>query len=77
MPKYYVYQRNTGEVVNIHETYDATSGLSMRANREEILSVLDESLDQENLEIMEVESESLPASGVIRIDPTTKSLVRE
>jgi hypothetical protein len=77
MPKYYVYNKNTGEVVNVHETYDATSGLSLRCNREEVMSVLDETLNQEDLEILEVESESQPAVGVIRVDPNTRTLVMQ
>ncbi len=77
MPKYYVYNKNTGEVINIHETYDGTSGRSLPCTREEVMSVIDETLNKEDLEILEIESESQPAVGVVRVDPNTRTLVTE
>ena len=78
MRRYYVYNTKTGEVVNVHETYDATAGISLPCTSEEILDLIDEALvKREDLDILEVESESQPAVGVIRVDPSTKTLVME
>jgi hypothetical protein len=78
MPKYYVYHKKTGDVVNVHEMYSATDGNSLPCTREEVLDLVDEALaKKEDLDILEVESESQPAVGVTRVDPHKRILVYE
>jgi hypothetical protein len=78
MPKYYVYHVETGEIVHQHETYDATSGTSLRCTRDEVLALIDETLPKDKLEILESEFERQPASQpkaeILRVDPKTRTL---
>ncbi len=79
MPRYYVYNVETGEIVHQHETYDATSGTSLRSTRDEVLALVDETLQKDKLDIMESESEQQLASGpeaeILRVDPNTRTLI--
>jgi hypothetical protein len=76
MPKYYVYNKKSGDVVHVHETYDAVGGTSLPCTSEEVLGLVDETLvKKEDLKILKVESESQLAVGVTRVDPNTQKLV--
>jgi hypothetical protein len=57
MPKYYVYDKNTGTVVHVHESYNAESGMSVRETEEEILNLLGNEYDVDKLAITVVDSE--------------------
>ena len=80
MPTYYVYNVETGDIVHQHETVDATSGTSLRCTRDEVLALVDEALQKDKLEILESEVEGQTASrrdtGILRVDLTTRTLVR-
>ena len=79
MPKYYVYNVETGEIVHLHETYDAISGTSLRCTRAEVLALVDETLQKDKLEILETEFEprsgSQPEAEILRVDPKTRTLI--
>jgi hypothetical protein len=78
MPRYYVYNVETGEIVHQHETYDATSGTSLRSTRDEVLALVDETLPKDKLDIVESESERRfapqPGAEILRVDPQTRTL---
>jgi|SoiMetStandDraft_2_1073263.scaffolds.fasta_scaffold218420_2 hypothetical protein len=79
MPQYYVYNVDTGEIVHRHETYDATSGTSLRCTRDEVLALVDETHQKDKLEILETELEprsgSRPEAEILRVDPKTRTLI--
>ena len=74
MPKYYVYDTQTGDIVHVHETVDGTSGTSLRTSREDVLALVDHP-QKENLDIVGVEFESREAERLLRVDPATRELV--
>ena len=75
MPRYYVYNKGSGEVIQIHERYDAVSGTTLPCTREEVLAVLDEDLEKEELDILESEFEPQGGSGPLRVDVTAQEVV--
>lgn len=75
MPTYFVYDKENGQVVHLHETYDAVSGTTLRCTREEVLAVVDEGLDKDGLDILESEFEPQAGSRALRVDLATRSLV--
>ena len=79
MPIYYVYDAQTGVIVHRHRSIDASTGDTVVCSREEVLSVVDDSLPKNNLEILEVTDESggehQQIEGTIRVDPKTRELV--
>jgi hypothetical protein len=78
MPMYYVYDAQTGVIVQRHSSYDA-GGDSLACSREDVLSVVDDSLPKDNLEILEVTDEvgieHQQSERAIRVDPKTRELV--
>jgi len=77
MPKYFVYQADSGQIVHIHETYDLTSGESLPCTREEVLALVDESLQQGGLEITEADISRLSVGEMLRVDTETRTVVQE
>jgi hypothetical protein len=77
MPRYFVYDADTGQIVHIHETYDTTSGESLSCTQEEVLALVDESLKERNLAITEADITRLSAGQTLRVDTETKELVQE
>ncbi len=77
MPKYYVYNVETGEIVHLHEVYDATSGTSLRSTRDEVLALVDETLGKDKLEIVETEFDQRSETQSLRVDLKTRTLVSE
>ncbi|WP_196942688.1 hypothetical protein [Streptomyces sclerotialus] len=75
MPRYFVYDKENGRVVHVHETYDATSGATRPCTREEVFAVVDEGLDKEKLDILQSEFEPEAGSGELRVDLTTQNVV--
>jgi hypothetical protein len=75
MPRYCVYDTETGQVVHLHETYNAADGTTLACTREEVLAVVDESLDKERLDILDVEYVLRPGARDYRVDPTTRTLI--
>ena len=80
MPKYYVYNVESGEIVHQHESYEAISGTSLSCTRDEVLALVDETLPKDKLEILESEVErqtsSRPGAAIPRVDLTTRTLAR-
>lgn len=76
MPKYYVYDRNTGEIVHIHETVEAVSGTSLESSHEDVLALVDYA-DKSNLDVSEVEAPSREAERAVRVDLETRQVVLE
>jgi hypothetical protein len=54
--------------------YDATSGTSIPSAREAILELVDETLQKENLEVLEVELERQSLTAIVRVNPETRAL---
>ncbi|SDZ20083.1 hypothetical protein SAMN05660209_05004 [Geodermatophilus africanus] len=77
MPKYYVYDTETGEVVHSHEVYDVTSGQSMPCSSEEVLAVVDESLRDRSLDVVEANVDRPSAGHLLRVDTTSGAVVQE
>lgn len=79
MPIYYVYDAQTGVIVHRHRTIDASTGDTVACSQEEVLSVIDESLPKDNLEVLEVTDERgdehQQIQRPIRVDPKTRELV--
>jgi len=75
MPRYVVYDKEDGQIVHLHETYDAVSGTTIRCTREEVLAVVDERLDRAKLDVLETEFEPQPGSAALRVDLDTRGLV--
>jgi hypothetical protein len=78
MPTYYVYDVKTGVIVQRHRSIDAISGNTMACSREEVLSVVDDSLPKDNLEVLEVTDEGgveHQGKRAIRVDPKTRELI--
>jgi hypothetical protein len=79
MPKYYVYNKQTGDIVHSHESYSSTNDTSLRCSRDEVLALVDDNLQKDNLEILEVEGEKMEAprsgGGRLRVDPKARTLV--
>jgi hypothetical protein len=78
MPRYYVYNKQTGDIVHSHESYSSTDGTSLMCTRDEVLALVDDNLQKDNLEILEVEGEKMEASRSgrrLRVDPKTRTLV--
>jgi hypothetical protein len=79
MPKYAVYNTQTGEIVHLHETYEATGGTSLISTRDEVLALVDDRLQKDDLDIVEIEVErqsgSVAEAEVLRVDPKTRTLV--
>lgn len=77
MPKYLVYNKESGTIVHVHEAFDGTSGTSMGCTRDEIFELVDETLQRDTLEVLEVEIERQSLSGgVLRVNPDTQELER-
>lgn len=78
MPRYYVYNSESGEIVHQHESYDAVSGNSLPCTREEVLALVDEAIDRDTVDIVEDDVERRPGSTsegeVLRVDPETQTL---
>jgi hypothetical protein len=77
MPRYFVYDKTDGTIVHVHETYDATAGLSVASSPEEVLEMVDETLPKENLEVLESEVDVRSVTGTIRVDPKTRTLATQ
>ncbi|GAA2267930.1 hypothetical protein GCM10010145_48020 [Streptomyces ruber] len=75
MPRYFVYDKEDGRVVHVHETYDVTSGTTLPCTQEEVLAVLDEGLEKERLGILQSEFEPDAGSGALRVDLTTQNVM--
>jgi hypothetical protein len=79
MPIYYVYDVQTGVIVHRHRGIDATTGHTVACSREDVLSVVDDSLPRNNLEVLEVtdesEDEHQQLERTIRVDPKTRELI--
>jgi hypothetical protein len=78
MPKYYVFNVETGDIVHQHESYDATSGTSLPCSRDEVLELVEETLDKDKLDIVETEVErsrgSEPGAEILRVNLQTRAL---
>jgi hypothetical protein len=74
MPTYYVYDRQTGDIVHTHESVDAISGTSLRSSPEDVLALVDHP-DKATLEVTEVEDPARESERAVRIDLETKQLV--
>lgn len=68
MPKYFVYDKSDGRVVQVHETYDITSGTTLPCTEAEVLAVVTADLDRDRLGILESEFEPRAGSGPLRVD---------
>lgn len=77
MPRYHVYETDTGRIVHTHESYDITGGESLPCTREEVLALVDETLRGTNLEVVETGSEKLSAGHIPRVDTKTGEVVQE
>lgn len=77
MPRYFVYEADTGQIVHIHENYDVTSGESLPCQREDVLALVDESLRGRNLEVTEADITRLSVGQTLRVDTETGALVHE
>jgi hypothetical protein len=78
MPKYYVYNKQTGDIVHSHESYSTTDGASLRCTRDEVLALVDDNLQKDSLEILEIEGEKMEApipGRRLRVDPKARTLV--
>jgi hypothetical protein len=76
MPKYFVYQTGSGQIVHIHEKVDFTSGESMPCTEEEVLAVVDESVRSADLGIIEADIGRLSVGELLRVDTKTRSVVQ-
>ena len=78
MPIYYVYNAQSGEIVQRHELYSAASGYSVRCSDEDVLALVDKSLKSQPLKILEAEamhSEERTLGGrTVRVDLNTGKL---
>lgn len=78
MPVYYVYNAQSGEIVQRHEAYDAASGDSLRCSDEDVLTFVDESLKSQPLQILEAEAmhpeERTLGGHRVRVDLSTGKL---
>jgi hypothetical protein len=74
MPKYYVYDTQTGDIVHLHETVDGTSGTSLTVSREDVLALVDHP-QKENLDVLGVEFETREAERPLGVDVATRQLV--
>jgi hypothetical protein len=77
MPKYYVYDTETGDIVHSHEVYDVTSGQSITCSPEEVLAVVDESLRNRNLDVVEANVERASAGHLLQVDTTSGAVVEK
>jgi hypothetical protein len=79
VPIYYVYNAQSGDIVQRHEAYSAASGYSLRCSDEDVLALVDESLKSQPLRILEVEAphpeESTLGGRTVRVDLNTGKLV--
>jgi hypothetical protein len=79
VPVYYVYNAQSGEIVNRHEADSAASGDSLRCSDEDVLALVGESLKNQPLQVLEVEvmhSEERTLGGrTVRVDINTGKLV--
>ena len=67
-----------GRIVHVHESYDSVSGESIPCSHEEVLSLVDDSIPHEDLDIVEIQSRHESAErGALRVDPNTRQLVIE
>jgi hypothetical protein len=78
VPIYYVYNAQSGKIVQRHEAYDAASGDSLRCSDEEVLAFVDESLKSQPLRILEADAihpeEHRLGGRRVRVDPNTGKL---
>lgn len=79
MPVYYVYNAQSGEIVQRHEAYSAASGDSLRCSEEDVLALVDESLKSQPLQVLEVDAmhpeERTLGGRTVRVDLNTGKLV--
>jgi hypothetical protein len=75
MPKYYVYDKDSGQVIHIHERYDVASGTTLPCTREEVFAVLDEELDRNKLDMLESDFEPKAGTGPLRVDTNAQEVV--
>lgn len=76
MSKYLVYNKESGAIVHVHETFDGTSGTSMDCTRDEIFELVDEALQRDTLEVLEVDIGRPSLTDVLRVNPDTQELER-
>jgi hypothetical protein len=75
MSIYYVYNTDTGQIVHAHETYSAVGGTSLQCSREEVLALVDETLNKEKLDILEAELDRRAEAGGLRVDTAARKLI--
>jgi hypothetical protein len=75
MSRYYVYDTDTGKIVHVHETYSAVGGTSLPCTKDEVLALVEETLNKEKLDIVEAELDRRSEAGILRVDTATRKLV--
>jgi hypothetical protein len=80
MPIYYVYDSQSGEIVQRHEAYSIADDSSMQCSDDEILALVDVAFKSRSLQILEVETahpaeRTLDGLGLY-VDPSTRTLAR-
>jgi hypothetical protein len=76
MPKYFVYRADSGQIVHVHEKVDFTSGESVPCTDDEVLTLVDESLQATDLAVVESDIGRLSAGQVLKVDLDTRSVVQ-
>jgi hypothetical protein len=76
MPKYFVYDTRTGDIVLTHETVDAISGNSLPCTREEVLALFGD-VQGDQWDIIEGGDEPMSLDYFLRVDPKTKTVTRQ
>lgn len=74
MPKYYVYNRQSGQIIHTHETVDAISGASLPTTSEDILALVD-APDKSSLEVTQAEATGHESERALRVDTSTNQVV--
>jgi hypothetical protein len=74
MPKYFVYDTRTGDIVHTHETVDAVSGNSLPCTREEVLEAFGD-VEGDHWDIIEGGDESISLDHSLRVDTKTKTVM--
>jgi hypothetical protein len=72
MARYYVYDVTTGAIVHRHESFSVALGSSVWCSREDVLALVDPSLERETLEILEVEPGQ---DRAVRVDVEKRQLI--